>query len=76
MQVKYDELNVIIQQRKNERSVSTFMHQLADSVRSVVGLGGELVDLQVLSGLRGVVRPGAMTLILGAPGSGKSPYAK
>ena len=60
-----------IKQRKRERLVSTFVNQLTDGVLNAFGLGGELEDLHVLRGVRGVIRPGTTTLILGAPGSGK-----
>lgn len=76
MQIKYDESTVSTQQRKRERLVSTFVNQLTDGVVNAFGLGGEFEDLHVLRGVRGVIRPGTTTLILGAPGSGEYPMIR
>lgn len=70
-QVKYDELSVVLQQRKQERQISNFVHQLSDGLLGALGFGGELIDLHVLRGVRGTLRPGTTTIILGAPGSGE-----
>ena len=43
-----------------------------DLARSLVGLKPETVELQVLRNVRGVIKPGRLTLLLGPPGSGQS----
>jgi ABC-type cobalamin/Fe3+-siderophores transport system ATPase subunit len=70
IEIKYDELTIVLQQSGLNAEVETFVGQLLRQLASVVR-AGPTTDLRVLHGVRGVLRPGTSTLILGAPGSGE-----
>jgi ABC-type glutathione transport system ATPase component len=72
VEVKYDDLTVTVQLPRHEKLVTNFFDHLFSTLRSVACLGGPTVECKLLHGVRGVLRPGTTTLIIGAPGSGKS----
>jgi hypothetical protein len=72
VEVKYTDLTVTLQLTPNPKLVTTFADHLVTGLKSAAFMSGPTVDCKLLHGVRGVLRPGTLTLILGAPGSGKS----
>jgi len=62
----------LLQLPRRSNRVETFVDHVVDGARGVLHLRSPGFNFNILHGVRGVLRPGTMSLILGAPGSGKS----
>ena len=71
-QVEYRDLHISTRALVGAAAEPTVGRAFIDLARSLVGLKPETTELQVLSNIRGVIKPGRLSLLLGPPGSGKS----
>jgi hypothetical protein len=56
--------------------VATVGNVAITAARNLLGLKQQTVEIAVVNKMRGVLRPGRLTLLLGPPGCGKSTFLK
>ncbi|KAJ8497521.1 hypothetical protein OPV22_008073 [Ensete ventricosum] len=80
VEVRFDELSVETEVSVRKRVLPTLPNAIINTVQELIGWlrlhQANKKPVKVLNGLRGIVKPSRMTLVLGSPGSGKSTFLR
>ncbi|CAD5190270.1 unnamed protein product [Musa acuminata subsp. malaccensis] len=80
VEVRFEELSVETEASVRKRVLPTLPNAVINTAQELMGwlrlYQANRKPVKVLNGLRGIVKPSRMTLVLGSPGSGKSTFLR
>ncbi|CAL9080509.1 ABC transporter G family member 45 [Musa acuminata AAA Group] len=80
VEVRFEELSVETEATVRKRVLPTLPNAVINTAQELMGwlrfYQANRKPVKVLNGLRGIVKPSRMTLVLGSPGSGKSTFLR
>ncbi|WOL18141.1 hypothetical protein Cni_G26934 [Canna indica] len=80
VEVRFEDLRVEAQVYEGSRLLPTLPNTIINAAQELMGrlklYHANRIPVKVLNGLRGIVKPSRMTLVLGAPRSGKSTFLR
>ncbi|KAK1305746.1 Pleiotropic drug resistance protein 2 [Acorus calamus] len=80
IEVRFEDLRVQANMLVGTRAPPTLLNATINTVQELMGLFHMTLDrkksVKILKGLKGIIRPSRMTLVLGPPGSGKSTFLR
>ncbi|WOL19176.1 ABC transporter G family member 45 [Canna indica] len=75
VEVRFENLSVEANMQMKGRPLPTLFNVCLYTLQEILGLTSKR-PIKILNGLKGIIRPSRMTLVLGPPGSGKSTFLK
>lgn len=74
--IEYRDLTVKTDALVGSAGIPTVVSTILAKVKQVLGMKQQTVEVSVVDGVSGVLKPGRMTLVLGPPSCGKSTFMK